>query len=552
MRVIAALWADLQTTPLGTQSRLAEDLAGRPVLRRTVERVTQAQRIEKVHVLCPEPQLEQCNQLLAGTNAQVHRYDGAWPPYCALVRTARKWSLDGWRGGVGYTTAFDEYTHAPILSGLLKFVATDAVLCLPPAAPLFDPVLADRMIEEREAAGEEVRLMFTQAPPGIAGLLLDADVVHELVEKNIPPGWIFAYKPDNPAKDLIFQPCHCEIPAPLRYAGGRLVVDTRRSFERVSAILADHPEPDAETVGRWLLAHEQSTTEPLPREVEIELTTEDPYPEAVLRPRGRRLGRAGVLDPALVERMAQELTAYDDSLVVLGGFGDPLRHPEFENILQRIPRLGPGKPGVFGLALQTSAVDLTAELANRMIDVGLDILAVSFDAWTLELYDQLQAPGSESTGKLEEVIARLEQLAQLRQERRLVTPVVIPQMTKAKQNVHELDDFHDGWIKRWGAVQLASASHYAGQFPDHRVINMAPAAREGCRRLRSRCLILADGSVTCCDQDYQGRHTLGSLHESSLQEIWRNSEFERLRTAHRTGHFDINPLCTACEEWQRP
>jgi len=453
---------------------------------------------------------------------------------------------------VGHTTAFDEYTHTPILSGLLKLVATDAVLCLPPAAPLFDPALADRMIEEREAAGDEVRIMFTQAPPGIAGLLLDADVVHELVEKNIPPGWIFAYKPDDPAKDLIFQSCCCEIPAPLRYATGRLVADTRRSSARVSAILEAHPDPDAETIGRWLLQHEQTTIEPLPREVEIELTTDDSYPNAVLRPRGRRLAREGVLDPAVIERVARELSAYDDSLLVFGGFGDPLRHPEFERILQCLPRPAPPQPGVFGLALQTSAVDLTPELADRLIEVGLDILAVNFDAWTPELYDQLQASGAAPSGKLEGIIARLEELAHLRQERRLVTPIVIPQMTKAKQNVHELDDFHDGWIRRWGAVQVAGVSHYAGQFPDQRVINMAPATRERCRRLRSRCLILADGSVTCCDQDFQGKHTLGSVHEASLQEIWQNAEYERLRTAHRTGNVEVTPLCAACEEWQRP
>ena len=552
MKVIAAIWADLQLTPLGTRARLTEEIAGQPVLRRTVERVSRAQRIEEVHVLCPEPLYEQCGRLLADTGARVHHYDGTWPPYCALVRAARKWSLSSWRGGVGYTTAFDEYTHTPILSGLLKQVAADAVLCVPPAAPLFDPGLADRMVEEREAAGEEVRLTFTQAPPGIAGILLDTDVVHELVAKNIPPGWIFAYKPDNPAKDLIFQPCHCEIPAPLRYAAGRLVADTRRSFERVSAILADHPDPDAERIGQWLLANEQNIIEPLPCEVEIELTTNDPYPDALLRPRGHRLARTGVIDPAIVERVAQELCAYDDSLMVLGGFGDPLRHPQFEDILQRIPRPAPGKPGVFGLALQTSAVDLTPELARRMIDVGLDVLVVNFDAWTPELYDRLQAPGGEASGKLDSAIARLEQLAQMRQERRLVAPIVVPQMTKAKQNVHELDEFHDGWIKRWGAVQVTGASHYAGQFPDHRVINMAPAAREGCRRLRSRCLVLADGSVTCCDQDYQGKYVLGSLHESSLAEIWHGADFERLRAVHRSGNFEVNPLCVACNEWQRP
>ena len=39
MKVIAVLQADLEVTPLGTRSRLADVLAGVPILRRTVERV---------------------------------------------------------------------------------------------------------------------------------------------------------------------------------------------------------------------------------------------------------------------------------------------------------------------------------------------------------------------------------------------------------------------------------------------------------------------------------------------------------------------------------
>ncbi len=38
MKVIAAIQADLESTPIGTRSRLADELGGVPILRRTVER----------------------------------------------------------------------------------------------------------------------------------------------------------------------------------------------------------------------------------------------------------------------------------------------------------------------------------------------------------------------------------------------------------------------------------------------------------------------------------------------------------------------------------
>ena len=96
---------------------------------------------------------------------------------------------------------------------------------------------------------------------------------------------------------------------------------------------------------RWgggLDRQERTNVEAIPREVEIELTTDDPYPNSCLRPRGSRVERRGPIDIELVRRVAEELAAYDDSLIVLGGFGDPLRHPEFPSALRAIRAAGEG------------------------------------------------------------------------------------------------------------------------------------------------------------------------------------------------------------------
>ena len=118
-------------------------------------------------------------------------------PWAALVQTARKWSLDGWRGGIGGTTSFDEFTDSRLIAGVFRECAADEVLSVPPAAPLFDPELAARMIEHKHTTDEEVRMVFSQAPPGLAGVVLDAALVHELAGKNSPIGWTFSYQPDD-------------------------------------------------------------------------------------------------------------------------------------------------------------------------------------------------------------------------------------------------------------------------------------------------------------------------------------------------------------------
>ena len=115
-----------------------------------------------------------------------------------------------------------------------------------------------------------------------------------------------------------------------------------------------------------------------------------------------------------------------------------------------------------------------------------------------------------------------------------------------------MDEFYDGWIRRNGAATISGYSHFAGQCEDRSVINMAPPTRHGCRRIQTRCMVLADGRVVSCDQDLRGVRTVGSLHEQSLEEIWTGPAFERIREAHRNGRFDCDALCAACNEWHRP
>ncbi len=549
MQMIAAMQVNLETTPLGTRSRLADELRGVPILRRTVDRVCRVEGLTAVYVLTPPQQADRCKAILSGTRAVVQPVSADPPPWAALIRASRKWSLDGWRGGVGGSTVFDEYADCRVLDGLLQHIQADAVLCLPPAAPLFDVKLATDMIAHRAANREEARLTFTQAVPGLAGIVLDAGLIREFAAASIPIGWAFSYKPDDPRRDLIFQPACMEIPAPLRFGMGRLIADTDRAERSLRMLLEAAESPDLTTIGQWLVDRDETGVEDFPQEVELELTTDDAYPDGLLRPRGERVGRRGSMSDSVVRRVAEELCAHDDALCVLGGFGDPLRHPSLSRALEILRPSSGG--GVFGLCVRTAAADLTPELADALIAHGVDVLCVLLDAWTPPLYAMLQGL-RDGADALETVRGRIDRFIQTQRERTSPRPIIVPEMVKAKENVHELDEFHDGWIRRVGAVSIVGYSHHAGQLPPREVIDMRPPVRQACRRLRSRCLVLADGRVTLCDQDFKGAHTVGRIGESSLGEIWRSAQWQSVRAAHVAGRFDAAPLCTGCAEWHRP
>ncbi len=542
MKALAVLDADLENTPLGTRSRLADALAGAPLLRRTVDRLSRCASLQGIVVACPESQRERVVELLDGTPADVIGRDAEPPPYRGLVQVARKWSLDAWRGGLGGSTFLDECVNIDLNAAILDRYPVEALLVAAPGAALLDPALVDAMIAHARAHAGESKLTFAQSPPGLTPVIFQAGLCRQLAEKRVPPGWALAYKPDDPSIDLVFRSCNFPVPQSVRYPAGRLTGDTDRSWRAMNQIVADGADIDAEAVGRWLLAREGADLPPRPREVEIELTTDDPLPDTVLRPRGDRVPSRGPMDPALVESISRELAEDDDALVVLGGCGDPVLHPEFDRILAILRN-----NRVYGVAVATTGARLTAPVIEALIRHRVDLVAVHVDAWRDETYQRVQGGGD--LGRVCDAIAQLEQA---RVSAAQAAPIIVPHLCKSTLNVEEMDAFFDGWLRARGCAAITGFSHYGRRLDDLTVVDMQPPTRIPCRRLFQRCVVLANGAVSACDQDYCGEIALGHLGDATLTEVWTGSRAGALRAHHLALDLAAEPRCAACCEWHRP
>ncbi|MCB9849474.1 MAG: SPASM domain-containing protein [Phycisphaerales bacterium] len=543
MKTVALLDADLESTPLGTASRLGDDLAGAPVVRRTVERLAQCERLADIVVSCPPNQQSRVAELLNGTPAKVYARNTNPPSFRALVRAARKWSLDGWRGGLGGSTSLDEYVDPVTCCVIAEQHQADALAVCPPGAALLDPALTDEMLAHSEKYAEESKLTFSQAPPGLLPMVCQTQLCSQLAAQGVPPGWALAYKPDSPGIDLVMRSCNFPLSRAARYAAGRLTADTARSFRTMRQLLDNSRGGSVESICNWLNQFAQAQAGELPREIEIELTTDDPLPESPLRPRGRCVPRRGPIDVATVARLAKDLSAADDdALVVLGGFGDPLLHPALDDVLAAL-RNG----GVYGITVYTTGRQLSDDAIAALVRHRVDVAVFHVDAWTPETYQSV-------TGgcDLQTVRDAITRLCVARTQAAQPEPIVVPQMTKAATNVEELDVFFNGWLREQGWATIAGFSHFSGRLPDLTVVDMAPPHRQACRRLTSRCVVLADGRVSACDQDFTGELILGDLAGESLRDIWAGPAARKLRARHLAGELGDFPLCAGCSEWHRP
>jgi pyruvate-formate lyase-activating enzyme len=553
MNVIGVIEADLEVSGVGTPSRLARDLRGEPVLRRTIKRVLKSNHLSSVHVVVSPEQRARVSDLVAGLGVRVETHDAPPPIWREMVIAGRKWALDGWRGGLGGTCAFDEGFHPAVVGALARREGARAAACIPPAAVVFDPELLDGMLAHFERVGEKARLTFAQAPPGLAAAIWDTGVLVELGGASHPPGRLLAYQPDDPAHDPVVSDCGYKVSAEVTHTAGRFLADNRRSVEVLDKLLDWAGDSDdrlsVEAICRWSRERRFGEPQPLPREVELELTTADQLAGSQLRPRGKLVGDRGEMPPEIVERVVSEMSAYDDSLLVLGGFGEPLLHSEFARVVRacKPEAAGASEGGVFGLAVRTNALAMNDNTIALLIEAGVDVVSLMLDASRPETYRAVHG-----ADLFEKALAGAEELVRAREEGGRGLPIIVPEMVKVAETVSDLESFFDEWTRKVGWANLEPFNCGAGRREDRAVMRMAPPGRFPCNRLWSRCLVLADGRVVRCDQDYTGAEPIGALPETSLGEIWRGTRMGELRAAHRAGEWGRAGMCSACEQWHRP
>ncbi len=544
MKAIAAIEVDLAEGPLGNRSRLADELGGRPVLLRTIDRVRDARRVDSIHIITGPSHRAAVEELVGEAGVTVEAHDAGLPPWQDRVRCSRKWAMTCWRGGVAGLCAFDEAIHTGVLAGLGRRDKADIVVSVPAAAVLLDPAILDAMIEHFEEIWSDTRLVFAQSPPGLTTYLARPDLFEEVFRTGHPPGAILTYIPGNPQLDFTTRPCCYAVPGLVVETSARVLADTRRGVELIEALLdeADERELTAERVCRIIRQRRAGHLDELPHEVEIELTTEDHLPDTSLRPRGERVPRRGPMPVETVGKLTGELGAYDDSLVMLGGFGEPLLHPDLPAVLSTLRG-----SDILGVAVRTNGLALEGDVLDLLIDERVDVVNVTVDAHSAATYQQLNG-----RDVFERVVANVRALRERIIQRDVGGPVIVPEMAKVAETLGEQEPFFDDWLRAVGWANIVSPSHYARQLPDRRLMNMAPPKRWPCRRLWSSVLVLADGRVVTCDQDYAARQGVGDLNAATLSSIWRGEAMGRYRRAHETGELTGLPLCAECEEWHRP
>ncbi len=220
--------------------------------------------------------------------------------------------------------------------------------------------------------------------------------------------------------------------------------------------------------------------------------------------------------------------------------GESLKHPQASAMIryaaQRIPVT----------KLHTNGTLLSEEISRELIDSGLSRISFSFDGFVKNEYEKIRVGAD-----FDQTIANIKTLLRIRSEKKSLTPTVAIEVIKLNDSQLETEK-RERFATEFKALGLdqfivKNPHNWAGHLDiSHNQKQYAP-----CTFLWNALLILWNGDVSPCAQDFFATYILGHVGKKSLQEIWNDEPAQRLRKAlseRRHGEFSA---CRNCDRLWR-
>jgi len=451
----------------------------RPVLWWTLERLHRAASIDNTAILCWEDQLPDVREIAEEQEAYVL----AKGPRCAVptmdgITAARRWA-DGWRGGLMQTCEFDRGFHGPWLMELAPKVSADTMMLVDPSAGLVDPELIDAVVRHAEM-NPDAPLIFSQAAPGLSGVLLRFDLLKQLAAIKAHPGKFIHYQPQQPCRDPIGERSCAAVPTPVARSLRRFTLDSQRQIERIERATL-HMNGELIGTGAEGLIQALSESEPvdhLPREVVLELTTRRATRPVFHAGRATGDGREDLpLDTA--KDLFEQLAEADDVRLTFGGVGDALLAPKFFDMVAAAR-----EAGICAIHARTDLLDITPEFIDRLAAAPVDVVSIQIPAVSATTYHNVMGVDG-----LARVLENVKTFVEKRWTCGHAIPILVPVFTKCRENLAEMEVWYDKWLAALGSAVIAGANDYAGQIPDHAVATCRrrPGGRAGGWRRACTC-----------------------------------------------------------------
>jgi sulfatase maturation enzyme AslB (radical SAM superfamily) len=220
--------------------------------------------------------------------------------------------------------------------------------------------------------------------------------------------------------------------------------------------------------------------------------------------------------------------------VTITGLGETLLDP---NIFERIEYIREKMGERIRTDVYTNGHLLTVDKANRFAKAGLNLLYISMNA--IEQRKRKEMMGLDDYERVEATVKEI--IATNKSKMQVIVKAV---MNKDLWEGGDIDLFMEKWggsCKDGGHAFVHLEGNWAGK--NYKV---RTTQRQPCSRALGSIMILSNGQVCLCCQDYEGEVIFGDLNTQTLKEIYSSEKFVKYREDHIEGKRSELFLCKDC------
>ena len=387
-------------------------------------------------------------------------------------------------------SVYDEVLCATAMDRVMRERGITAALVAGPDWPLIDPdgeTGCGAIVARHLELPEQHKLVFSQAPPGLAGCLISAGLMQELSLCNrlSTVGGLLVYQPQAPQHDPIARSVNVQIDHTVRGCRYRCTFDAPRYRRQLEAVIAsvhgtagrDVADLGAAEVIALLSQHAPPGGDEPPRHVVVELCSRRPD----------RDGPRCDMDLDVAAALFEQVAAPGDVVVTFAGAGDPLLHERFDELV-RLAR----RAGVRGVHVRTE-LRVDHAVLDRLLACEPDVISVDLHGDSPESYRRVTG-----VDRYQDVLDAMEYLVNNRRRltdhaptAALALPWIVPRMTRRLETVEDIDGFYDRWQGTLGTVVI-------DPLPDLSETDLLPVVVPPAVQVdedRLTLTVLSDGSV---------------------------------------------------------
>jgi hypothetical protein len=510
-RIAALVPVDPRCSGLLAERDLSAPFAGSTLLQATLERLGRCRGLESIVLIAPRaaPVERWIDAARIGLPVEVERVEGSpFPREQAAIAAARAWAAHCWRGGIGGASVYDEVLCPAVMHPLMQRRGLSAALLAAPDWPLLQEELCSAVVERHLEHPPQLELVFTQAPPGLAGCVVSQRLMGELAARNrrATIGGLLVYQPHAPQGDPIARDANVQIDHRVRGGLVRLVADLPRWAAALDAAVRGAAS-DGLDAAEWIeRVGRCARPGPLPEHVVLEVTTARRSCGRFRAERGPQ--RHMPLD--LARRLLEPLGASPGALLTLDGRGDPLEHPQIVDLLEMARACG-----IRHIHLRTE-LHCGPKLIELLAAGAADVVSVDLNADRAATYERMMGHDGfkQALLNLQALLEGRRPLTDQSPAAAMALPWVVPRLQRCDDTLEDVDSFFDRWTHQLAACVIEAGPAGGAVVPAH------TPRRARRHQLERRLSVLCDGAVPVSERDRDGRGSAGRIGDAPLPDLW--------------------------------